>query len=337
MEDAKKLVVGKTKIGTIESKVEGEVFKFDILYGNVASPMVNKKMLRLPKETYYKMVQEFLDSDEGLEYSVPTEYEMQQAINQITDLEHKIHSEKSESVKQPESTEKEDTENEIVQQTDTVSNAKHKKKKRKKKHNKEISEPVEVVKPEVTVVKPEVVPSFVENTTPEPEPKEDDPWYFENDEEAKQESSLDNTAENAEIGSESNETDEFISDTKESSSNLSNDQDAYADEPELEHEEAQSDKTIVVDFEDNYQNGGLPVSYDPVNSQNSVALNNNNAKQLVEIIARLADIEQQSQVRMEEIEALLKTTKGKKTPAIVYVLIAVLFFACGVAVTYFVK
>lgn len=331
MEDAKKLIVGKTKIGTIESKVEGEVFKFDILYGNVASPMVNKKMLRLPKETYYKMVQEFLDSDEGLEYSVPSEYEMQQAINQITDLEHKIHSEKSENVKQPESTEKENTENEVVQQTDTVSNAKHKKKKRKKKHNKEqLSEPVEVVKPEVT-------PSFVENTTPEPELKEDNPWYFENDEADKQESMPDNTAENDDIGNESSETDEFLNDAKESSSNLSNDRGAYADEPELEHEEAQSDETLVVDFKDNYQDGGLPVSYDPVNKQNVVPLNNNNAQQLVEIIARLADIEQQSQVRMEEIETLLKTKKGKKTPAIVYVLIAVLFFACGVAVTYFVK
>lgn len=323
MEDAKKLIVGKTKIGTIESKVEGEVFKFDILYGNVASPMVNKKMLRLPKETYYKMVQEFLDSDEGLEYSVPSEYEMQQAINQITDLEHKIHSEKSESVKQPESAEKENRVNE------TANEVVHKKKKKKKKHNKQqFSEPVEVVKPEVT-------PSFVENTTPEVE--EDNPWYFENDEGDKQESSLDNTAENDNISSESSETNEFFSDTKESSSNLSDDRDTYSDEPELEHEEAQSDKTLVVDFEENQQGGGLPVSYDPVNKQNVVPLNNNNAKQLVEIIARLADIEQQSQIRMEEIEALLKTKKSKKTPAIVYVLIAVLFFVCGVAVTYFIK
>lgn len=316
MEDAKKLIVGKTKIGTIESKVEGEIFKFDILYGNVASPMVNKKMLRLPKETYYKMVQEFLDSDEGLEYSVPSEYEMQAAINQITDLEHKIHSEKSESVKQPEPVEKENTVNKVV----------HKKKKKKKKHNKQqFSEPVEVVKPDV-------MPSVVENTTPEVE--EDNLWYFENNEDEKQEGLLDDTAENDDIG---NETNEFFSDTKENPSNLSDDHGTYSDEPEVEHEEAQSDETLVVDFKDNYQDGGLPVSYDPVNKQNVVALNNNNAKQLVEIIARLADIEQQSQVRMEEIETLLKTKKGKKTPAIVYVLIAILFFACGVAVTYFVK
>lgn len=89
MEKLKELQVGKTKIGSIEAELNGELCTFDILYGNVASPMINKQVLRLPRDKYYEMVENFLDSDDGLQYAVPTEKQMKEAIRKISELEKK--------------------------------------------------------------------------------------------------------------------------------------------------------------------------------------------------------------------------------------------------------
>lgn len=87
---SREMIPGKTKIGNIDGRYNGIYREFKIYYGNIAEPVINDTVLHLPPNEYMDMLREFLASDEGQEYRVPTGGEVKQAINDLLNKEHEI-------------------------------------------------------------------------------------------------------------------------------------------------------------------------------------------------------------------------------------------------------
>lgn len=88
----KKLEPGKTIIGKIDGKVEGVYRNFTVYYGNVVDPVINGKMYHLPEPDYMSLLKEFLQSNDGQQYQVPTVSEVKQAVKELINQEEQIRS-----------------------------------------------------------------------------------------------------------------------------------------------------------------------------------------------------------------------------------------------------
>ena len=98
----KQLISGKTEIGKIDGKYKGIFRNFTIYYGNVASPVIDNKVLHLNEEDYMNMLRDFLESDEGMEYDIPTGKEVKDTIRDLINQETMIVAAKEEKKKQEE-------------------------------------------------------------------------------------------------------------------------------------------------------------------------------------------------------------------------------------------
>lgn len=90
MEQLKELVPGETVIGTVEGKYDGIYRKFTIMYGNVADPVINDKVLHLSESAYIDMLTKFLQSKEGQAYKSPTGKEAKAAVKDLINKETEI-------------------------------------------------------------------------------------------------------------------------------------------------------------------------------------------------------------------------------------------------------
>lgn len=79
IERTKDLVVGKTVIAQVTGKVNGRWQSVPVLYGNLCQNYVNGDIKQIREDVYDKYVQEFLESDEGKEYKIPTKEQLRQA------------------------------------------------------------------------------------------------------------------------------------------------------------------------------------------------------------------------------------------------------------------
>ena len=85
------LVPGQTKIGTQNAKDKNNIIlTFTVYYGNVLEPPIDGKIGHLPKNNYRTMLEEFLNSEEGEEYAIPTEDEVEQASKDMLNKETEI-------------------------------------------------------------------------------------------------------------------------------------------------------------------------------------------------------------------------------------------------------
>lgn len=75
----KKLEIGKTKIGSKRGMFHGEYREFSIYYGNYVQPIVNGEFYEVNEDVYKNMLEDFLNTDEGREYKVPTVQEFEDA------------------------------------------------------------------------------------------------------------------------------------------------------------------------------------------------------------------------------------------------------------------
>lgn len=88
----KELEPGKTIIGKIDGKVEGVYRNFTVYYGNVVDPVINGKMFHLPESDYMSLLKEFLQSEDGQQYQIPTVNEVKQAVKDLINQEEQIRS-----------------------------------------------------------------------------------------------------------------------------------------------------------------------------------------------------------------------------------------------------
>ena len=81
----KKMIPGETQIGTKTGTIQGELRQIRIFYGNFVNPMNihNGKYVPLKKKEYLKILNEFLDSDEGKEYQRPSEEDIDRAFTEV--------------------------------------------------------------------------------------------------------------------------------------------------------------------------------------------------------------------------------------------------------------
>ena len=86
----------QTVIGKIDGKYKGIYQTFPIYYGNVASTVVDNKILHLKQEDYEEMLKNFLNSEEGMEYRIPTDYEVKKAIRDVINEETKANIQREE-------------------------------------------------------------------------------------------------------------------------------------------------------------------------------------------------------------------------------------------------
>lgn len=86
----KDLKVGETVIATVTGKVNNRWQSVPVLYGNLCKNYVNGEIKQIREDVYDNYVQEFLQSDDGKEYRIPTKEQLQQAKiemkNQISDF-----------------------------------------------------------------------------------------------------------------------------------------------------------------------------------------------------------------------------------------------------------
>ena len=83
--ELKKLVPGETLIGTKIGTIQGELKQIRIFYGNFINPMNihNGRYVPLKKKEYLKILEEFLDSEEGRGYERPNEEEINEAFAEV--------------------------------------------------------------------------------------------------------------------------------------------------------------------------------------------------------------------------------------------------------------
>ena len=84
------LIPRVTVIGNIEGRYEGIYRKFEIRYGNVANPVINNNVLHLQEDIYLKMLKNFLSSDAGKNYRIPSDSEIKQVIKDIINEETEL-------------------------------------------------------------------------------------------------------------------------------------------------------------------------------------------------------------------------------------------------------
>ncbi|MBR3252111.1 MAG: hypothetical protein IKF80_10420 [Erysipelotrichaceae bacterium] len=89
-EELLELIPGKTQIGTLRGNWNGTHRTMSIMYGNVASPVIDGQVLRLPEDKYMEMLESFLESEEGLKYRVPTRAESSKAIDDMLTLQEEV-------------------------------------------------------------------------------------------------------------------------------------------------------------------------------------------------------------------------------------------------------
>ncbi|MBR0419571.1 MAG: hypothetical protein IJI66_10400 [Erysipelotrichaceae bacterium] len=90
VDDLLELIPGKTQIGTLRGNWNGQHRTMSIMYGNVASPVIDGQVLRLPEDKYMEMLEKFLESEEGLKYRVPTVAETAKAIDDMLTLQEEV-------------------------------------------------------------------------------------------------------------------------------------------------------------------------------------------------------------------------------------------------------
>lgn len=82
-----KLIPGVTKIGSITATLNGKPQIFEVYFGNRVSPLVNDKMMRLPKDKYNLVLTKFMQGDGNGVYLPPTEQEQAEAIRIVAEQE----------------------------------------------------------------------------------------------------------------------------------------------------------------------------------------------------------------------------------------------------------
>ena len=103
---ARRLQAGITAIGEINGKDNRNMIqKFTILYGNVADPIVDGKIMHLREDLYKDMLNKFLESEEGKKYQIPSDDEVEQAIIDMRNREEEVKQKEAEQVAQQEKTE----------------------------------------------------------------------------------------------------------------------------------------------------------------------------------------------------------------------------------------
>lgn len=101
------LVPGKTVIGHEKGKINGVYQDLTILYGNAISPVTNiDNPLHYKEEAYMEMLKNFLNSEEGMKYRVPTKEEVDQATIEVLNMEERIRQKMKEEAKAKEAEEK---------------------------------------------------------------------------------------------------------------------------------------------------------------------------------------------------------------------------------------
>ena len=83
------LVPGETLIGTKTGKIGGEFRELDIYYGNYVLPLIRNNFLVLKKDEYLRMLNGFLDSEEGQIYERPSEEQIEQSFVDTQQLQKK--------------------------------------------------------------------------------------------------------------------------------------------------------------------------------------------------------------------------------------------------------
>ena len=87
-----KLEAGKTLIGKTNAKDKESqlIYEFEVYYGNILYPPRNNKVGHLPKDEYEKVLNDFLNTDEGLKYDLPTDVEVEQANIEMLNKEMEL-------------------------------------------------------------------------------------------------------------------------------------------------------------------------------------------------------------------------------------------------------
>lgn len=81
----KPLSIGNTKIGTKRGMYNGKYRELSIYYGNYVKPMIDGQFLTMDESAYRQILEDFLNSDEGRQYRIPTEEEYEKAIEVVKD------------------------------------------------------------------------------------------------------------------------------------------------------------------------------------------------------------------------------------------------------------
>lgn len=84
-QELKKLIPGETLIGTRVGTIQGELRQLKIFYGNFINPMNihNGKYVPFKKKEYLKILDEFLESEEGKQYQKPSEDDIRRAFDEV--------------------------------------------------------------------------------------------------------------------------------------------------------------------------------------------------------------------------------------------------------------
>ena len=89
----KELVIGETLLGTTKVKINNQKYELEIYYGNFVKPMIyNDKTEQYEFKTYkydqyINMLNDFLNTLEGLEYKPPTKEEIEEACKIVREKE----------------------------------------------------------------------------------------------------------------------------------------------------------------------------------------------------------------------------------------------------------
>ena len=84
------LEVGKTQIGSMMGKFKGEVYNFQIYYGNYILPSPHGEFIHYNQNLYKQKLMKFLDSEEGQKYIRPTEKEIEEATQLVISKESQL-------------------------------------------------------------------------------------------------------------------------------------------------------------------------------------------------------------------------------------------------------
>ncbi len=82
------LEIGKTKLGEISAMApDGKYVNLSVYYGNYVYPMVGDEYQHQTQEAYIKLLKTFLDSEEGQQYLIPTQQEVNTACLVVANKE----------------------------------------------------------------------------------------------------------------------------------------------------------------------------------------------------------------------------------------------------------
>jgi len=77
MAKKKKMVIGETIIAQLKKQINGKDIIFTVFYGNIVRPKINNQSIYLQKETYQEMVELFIASEDGKEYNMPSQKQLE--------------------------------------------------------------------------------------------------------------------------------------------------------------------------------------------------------------------------------------------------------------------